>query len=193
MKKLLILLGDHLDADKVIVSLDDLLNAGVFDHHFLVMAVALSWRPCFYCLAHNNVDFHAFLLFLREIKHLTILDEKTDVFLVLSLVPVVMILVCVGFPLVVATYSLRYFLYLLLSLVTLRQLDRSFNRSLCALLFVGDLAVEIHGFNFSSDFNYYNKHIVFFRGVLGNNWLLPLNTLFCKWLLMYGQFSLTIA
>lgn len=118
-----------------------------------MMAMALCGRPCFYCLAHDYVDFDAFLLFLREIKHLTILDEKTDVFLVLSLVPVIMILICVGFSLVAPTYSLRHFLSLLLGLVILGQLHRAFIRSLRALIFVGDLDVEIHGFNFSSDFN----------------------------------------
>ena len=95
----MILLGDHLDVDKVIVSLDDVFNTGILNHHFLMMTMALCRRPCFYCLAHDYVDFHAFLLFLREIKHLTILDEKTDVFLVLSLVPVIMILIGVGISL----------------------------------------------------------------------------------------------
>lgn len=115
-----------------------------------MMAVALCRRPCFYCLAHDNVDFDAFLLLLREIEHLAVLDEKTEVLLVLCLVPVVRILIGVGFSPVAATYSLRHYLPLLMALVILGQLDRTLARSFLALFFMSDLDVEIHGFNFFS-------------------------------------------
>ena len=64
-----------------------------------------------------------------------------------------MILIGVGFSPIAATYSLRHFLSLLLAFMILGQLDHALARPLLALLFVGDLDVEIHGFNFFSIFN----------------------------------------
>ena len=72
-----------------------LLNSVELAHHFLVMAVALCRRPCFYNIAHNHINFHALPLLIIQVEQLSILQKKVNVLTVFNLVPIVKRFSCV--------------------------------------------------------------------------------------------------
>lgn len=66
---------------------DDLLDRTVFDHHLLVVAVALGRSPGLNGVAHHHVDLNLLSLLGRKIEKWNISLEETYVLLLLGLTP----------------------------------------------------------------------------------------------------------
>jgi len=73
--------------EKELVIVDDILDGAVFDHHLLVVAVALRGHPGLNRTADENVDLDIFSFFGRKIEKLHVSFQKIDVFLLLAFAP----------------------------------------------------------------------------------------------------------
>lgn len=67
----------------------DIIEGGVFEHHLLVVAVALGCRSALDALAHQDIYLHVFALFAAQFEELALLYQEVYVFAVLAQVPVV--------------------------------------------------------------------------------------------------------
>lgn len=64
-----------------------------FDHHFLMMAVALGCSSAPQSIAHNHINFLALAFLVGEVIKLAMSDKEIDVFSMLDLVPIIVILI----------------------------------------------------------------------------------------------------
>ena len=71
------------------IASDDIIETEIFEHHLLMVAVALRRRSCLYRLAHQHIYLHVFALLAGELEEAAVLYEEVYVFAVLGSVPVV--------------------------------------------------------------------------------------------------------
>jgi hypothetical protein len=69
--------------------LDDIWNAAVFDHHFLMMSMALGGGACFDVLTELEIGLLLLSLVGREGQQSTFLPEESEIRIILTAAPVV--------------------------------------------------------------------------------------------------------
>jgi hypothetical protein len=73
--------------EKIGKTLDDVLDGVVFEHHFLMVAVALGGSSGLYGITHEDVDFYLFSLSGRKLEKFHVSLQEVDVFSLFSLAP----------------------------------------------------------------------------------------------------------
>lgn len=81
--------GECAVGNEIPIATDDIVEGQVFDHHLLMMAVALGRRSALDALAHQDVYLYVFTLFAAQVEKITVLYQEVYVFTVLAHVPVV--------------------------------------------------------------------------------------------------------